>query len=59
MAQGINAPITGNPDEPGSIQYEFLDSECDEFVANKYDWLRYVNDTLLPDTNAVLPTNSF
>jgi len=59
MAQGINAPITGNPDEPGSIQYEFLDSECDEFVASKYDWLRYVNDTLLPDPSAVLPTNSF
>uniref|UniRef100_A0A7S4F6K6 Phosphate transporter n=1 Tax=Chrysotila carterae TaxID=13221 RepID=A0A7S4F6K6_CHRCT len=59
MAQGINAPITGNPDEPGSIQYEFLDSECDEFVADKYDWLRYVNDTLLPEPRAVLPTNSF
>jgi len=47
MAQGIHAPIAGNPDEPGTIQYEFLDSECDMFVAEKYDWLRYVNDTLM------------
>merc|ERR1719164_306989 len=48
VAQGLHAPIAGNPDEEGTIQFTFLWDECDEFVANKYDWLRYVNDTLLP-----------
>lgn len=49
VAQGLHAPIAGNPDEEGTIQFTFLWDECDEFVANKYDWLRYVNDTLLPE----------
>eukprot|EP00965_Chrysotila_dentata_P060071 1992223-Pleurochrysis_carterae.AAC.3 len=48
VAQGIYAPITGNPDEVGSIQYDFLLDECPEFVANEFSWLQYVNDTLSP-----------
>eukprot|EP00965_Chrysotila_dentata_P256659 6212620-Pleurochrysis_carterae.AAC.2 len=34
IAQGMYAPITGNPDEAGSIQYDFLKDECPSFINN-------------------------
>jgi len=33
VAQGIYAPIQGNPQSPGNIQYDFLNEQCPAFTA--------------------------
>lgn len=48
VAQGIHAPIAGNPLETGTIQNQFLKEECPAFVGSEYSFLEFndVNCTL-------------
>mmetsp|Transcript_5884 Transcript_5884/g.13694 ORF Transcript_5884/g.13694 Transcript_5884/m.13694 type:complete len:592 (-) Transcript_5884:85-1860(-) len=41
VAQGLWSPISGAPNDVGSIQYRFLSEECPDFVASSYDYLEF------------------
>ena len=52
VAQAINSPISGNPDEDGTIQANFLKDLSPNFMDQNYEWISFNGTCSLYGVNA-------